>query len=619
MKKSSRKVIKKTGPKVPAVMFILGILTILALSAGWGFSNEKVEVRGIAAPLGDNIGHGNILDRGYQELAVSFMMESLYARPLEVVDIDQTADRLAQDLDLDAKKLARELKSERSFAWLGRRLPKERADAILKKGGKGIYAVKEAQRFYPAHRSTAHVIGFLEENNGLAGIEFYYDHILRRGSDDIAAKSDNADSHLQLTLDLRIQEMLAGELGELIRKTEALSGSGIMMNINTGAIQAMVSLPDFDPNTYWQSSSIGRRNRAVSGGVDVSGFQRLFDLAMVYDDVIAGEQGELAALRMDLRRKNLLKRNHGTNWFVRYGDNLLSPGLQVGPEDSGNGIGRQSLADSLGLFGNTGIDLPEKDGRFLGQEGQASPLKLLTAFAVLVNGGTGITPHLGETIIGQRSGNRVTIDHPQRLGLIKPLTSKKMVGVLADVSRPGSEFVFLESMRPLDKAREGVAGEAPLSDVQSDRYQTVMIGFAPRPESEFALMIVLDRAVVASDEKTPMRSIGEDVFGLMMSLAAEEIKQPSPEVMVASENQIYTDWLASQVVEKKDLVAGSSLIGQGVMPDLVGMSMRKALRNLQQFGLKIEIVGSGRVSAQKPEAGMKIGGDECQLTLLAEI
>jgi cell division protein FtsI (penicillin-binding protein 3) len=610
---------KKTSSKVPAAILILGVLAILALSTRGGLSNEQVDGHGVAHPLGDAAGHGNILDRGHRELAVSFMMKSLYARPLEIIDIEQTAGRLASDLGLDAKKLVRELKSERSFVWLGRRLPESRADAILKKGGKGIYAVKEAQRFYPAHRSAAHVVGFMEENNGLAGVEFSYDHILRRGSGGMAAESKDMGGHLQLTLDLRIQKLLASELGQLLQETEAPSGSGIMMNIKTGAILAMVSLPDYDPNSYWDSSTTGRRNRAISGSVDVNGFQYLFGLAAAYEDVLAGEQGELAALKMDLRRQSLSKRSSGAKWFERYGDNLLSPEFRVRPEEAGADKGQPSLAESLGLFRNTGIDLPETDGSFPGQSGQTSPLKLLTAFAVLVNGGTGITPHLGEAVIAPRSGQRVTIDHPWRLGLVRPLTSKKIVGLLAEASRSGSEALFLESMRLIDVAMGDVAGDAHLADGRQDRYQTVMIGLAPRREPEFALMVVLDRAAVASNEKTPMRSMGETVIGRMVSLAGEKSEPPSPEVMAASEKLIYTEWLDSQVFEKKDLLADSSFTGHGVMPDLVGMSLRKALRNLQHLGLKVEIVGSGRVAVQEPESGLIIHGDECLLTLLAEI
>lgn len=618
MRKSSRKKMKKSRSKVPAAMLLLGILAILALSTG-GESNEPAKMSGAVHPLGDVAGQGNILDRGYRELAVSFMMKSLYARPLEIVDIDQTAGLVADDLDMDAKKLARELKSERSFVWLGRRLPGNRADAILKKAGKGIHAVKETQRFYPSRRSTAHVVGFQEENNGLAGLEFYYDHILRRGSGGMAADNENAGGHLQLALDLRVQKLLAGELGQLLRATEAPSGSGIMMNIKTGAILAMVSLPDYDPNFYWDSRSIGRLNRAVGGSVDASGFESLFGFAAAYEDVVVGEQGELAALKMDLRRERLPKRSRGTKWFKRYGENLLSPEFQAWSQEAEAGHDQTSLVKSLGLFRKTGIDLPETVGSLPGQSGQTSPLKLLTSFAVLVNGGNGITPHLGEAIIDPHSGGRVTIDHPQKPGIIKPLTSKKIVALLGDASRSGAEHLFLESMRPIATVTEDIGAEAPLADAGPDRYQTVTIGLAPSQVPEFALMIVLDRAVVASNEKSPMRSMGEAVIDRMMGLADEKVEPPSPEVMAASEKLIYKEWLDSQVSEKQDLTAGRSFTGPGVMPDLVGMSLRKALRNLQQLGVKVEIVGSGHVATQKPEPGMIISGEGCQLTLLAGI
>lgn len=612
MRVSSYKTNKKTRPKVPVAILLVGILVILALSTKGGLSNEPVDIKNAVLPPNDVADHGNIVDRGHRELAVSFMMKSLYARPLEIIDIDQTGDRLANELDMDVRELARKLKAERSFVWLGRWLPEKMADDILQKGGAGIYAVQEARRFYPAHRSGAHVVGFLEENNGLAGVEFSYDHLLRSGST-IGATGENITGHLQLTLDLRIQELLAGELGQLLRTTEAPSGSGIMMNIKTGAILAMVSLPDYDPNSYWESSGVVRRNRAIDSSIEVGGFQSFFDLAAAYEDVVGGEQGELAALKMDLRQGSMPKRSGDTKWFNRYGDNLLSPEFKVSMEEAGNG--HTSLAESLGLFSSTGVDLPATTADFSGQSGHTSPLKLLTAFAPLVNGGTGIIPHLGDAIIDPRSGQRVAIDHPQRPGLVKPWTSKKIVKLLADTSRSGAELLVLESMWPVAVATEDVAGETSLADARPDRYQTVMLGLAPRQEPEFALMIVLDQAVVGNTTKTPMRSASEAVIGRMISMANEKIVPPNPEVMAASEKLLYTEWLAAQTVEKKSLVAANAPIRTEVMPDLVGMSLRKALRDLQQFGLKVEVVGSGRVASQQPPPGLVISEDKCLLTL----
>lgn len=624
MRRSSCKTIKQKRVKhYSAIIILVVIVSLVILLKGGGADVHRAGLVGEGSVNRPNlavnvIGHRKILDRHYREMAVSFRMKSLYALPLEIPDIDATAVLLAEDLELDGETLAYELKSERSFFWLARLIPAARADAILKRAGRGIYAREEDRRFYPAQSSASHVLGFIEKNRGLAGVEFYYDHILRSDSQQVTGDDPIVDGHLQLTLDLGIQKLLESELGRLGKETAAPSGSGIVMDMQSGAILALASFPGYDPNFYWNSKSNGRINRAVNGLVDVGGFKYLFGKAAAYEEYQDNNQGQLAALKMDLLRDSLPEYAGSSNWFEPYGDDLLSPELRIWAEGSiADGVG--TIADRVGLFRKSGIDLPEDDGANPRSTTKTTPIRLLTAFTLLSNGGTGITPHLGEAIIAPDYGRRSLLMHPAKKGVLKPLTSKKTVGSLQEISRSGPGVIVLESLRKVEAVAEnmGVGTEKP--EVRSEnRYQAVMVGFTPGRQAGIVVLFALDGAVVNVTKKTPMRVGGEILLEQAMGLLREKAGSPGAEEMEAREKLMYDKWLASGFTGKQDaeVYTGSGIVEQvKVMPDLNGFSLRKALRNLQRFDLKVKISGSGRVVDQKPTGGSSLSGGECLLTL----
>ncbi len=623
MRRSARRTTKKKLPKLVAAFLVLLVTAVLVPLTGAWFSKEPPvgltdQQRGNdPESVLDISRRSTIYDRGYRELAVSFMMKSLYARPLEIEDIDGTAAFVGERLGLDPVELGRRLKSERSFVWLGRRLPEERARTVLQKDLAGIYAIEESQRFYPARRSGAHVVGFVEENNGLAGVELNFDHILRRGSGGAAG-----GGHLQLTLDLRIQELLAEGLDGLMAKTGAVTGTGIVMNYKTGAVLAMVAFPDYDPNSYWDAGQNGRLNRAVNGGIELGGFSSLFGLAAARE--MAGgddNRDRLSSLKIELLLESRAKEARSGEWFEERGAELLSPEFKGWRQAATAGGEQVALLAELGLFGKSGIDLPETVAGSQ-ETGRTTPLNLLSAFAVLVNGGRGITPYVGEAVVDPSSGRRTSIARPEPQGkLIGERTSRGIVGLLAEASRSGPEAIFLESMRPAGRLSEAREGAEESVEEPESRFRTVLIGFTPGQDG-VALLVALDGAVVEADKKTLMRNLGEDVIGRMAALAIEQVDPPSPEVMAAGEKRIFETWLGSQAYDH--LVAAAvntdpEVKRPEVMPDLHGLSLRKGLRVLQTFGVKVTVVGSGRIVEQEPAAGAVFDGGECRLSLRSDV
>ncbi len=113
---------------------------------------------------------GDIYDRNFRPLTTTYKTYAIYARPLEMVNSDSSATTLAKILGLEKNKLLPTLKSERGFIWVAQGIDQETADTIEQLNIRGVYQVVEAKRFYPNSKKAAHVVGFVENDQGLDGI-----------------------------------------------------------------------------------------------------------------------------------------------------------------------------------------------------------------------------------------------------------------------------------------------------------------------------------------------------------------------------------------------------------------------------------------------------------------
>ena len=173
---------------------------------------------------------------------------------------EDAAARLVRALpELSATEVMAKLTTDRSFIWLKRHLTPRQHYAVNRLGIPGLYFQREQRRFYPHGRLTAHDIGFTYvDGRGLAGIEQSFDEVLRGSA-----------GPLVLSLDLRVQYVLARELSAAMQTFDAIGAAGIVMDAVSGEVLAMVSLPDFDPNRPATASPEARFNRASLGVYEI--------------------------------------------------------------------------------------------------------------------------------------------------------------------------------------------------------------------------------------------------------------------------------------------------------------------------------------------------------------
>ncbi len=612
-------------------------------------------------------GRRNIYDRNFMELAVSFQRSSLYARPLELNNPEEVAQKVAKILGVDEKNILSSLKGERSFAWLGRDLSREKAVKIADLNLKGVYRINQVQRFYPGNQLGGHVIGFLKDEQGLAGVEFYYDSVLRGGgvydprlaaagvSRKIAEGSDSAS--LILTLDIHLQNILEQKLKGLVGSTGAKAGVAVLMVPDTGEIIALASLPDYDPNRYWEFSSEARKDRAIEDILDLGAMDGLFQTAAVMDNRIA--HGKSGASPGEAGAEPEAVQVQRAAW------NMVQDGRYISPEGWGfeqNVVGRDDFnifAERIGLTAKGEVDLPEtlfaskdvsvgpenkmtagnKGGNFAepaktmmvhadkDSVSTATPLALLSAFCRLINGGQVMTPHVLRAVWQDQQ----VWDVPVRQGIgefaVRPEVSAAMRSEMKKAAVPGRGNFIVESLlqknlaQPSKAKTAGESGAQPATESNGKEaagqpvMESILLGMAPLEHPEIAMIVVLEDAHLDPLAKSPVRDIAEEMMPQARIALQNKVKPPTAKELAVREIGYYKKMEMIQAKTTQPAALSQGVQGF-VMPDVRGLSGRKAMQTLQPYGLRLQLNGSGQVVSQYPLAGTTLRGvEQCVLHL----
>ncbi len=236
--------------------------------------NSEPKIAGGPTAPQRETGRADIVDRNGVLLATTLPTASLWANPHKVLDPYDAAVQLNTALpELSHAEILAKLTSEKGFVWLKRGLTPRQQYAINRLGVPGLQFRQEPRRYYPHASLTAHSVGFTDvDDNGLAGIEQSFDSKLR-----------GAVKPLALSIDLRIQHVLSQALTDTMAEFKAIGAAGIVMDVRTGEIVAMTSLPDFDPNRPGDAPADARFNRASLGVYEMGSVFKIFTTAMALD------------------------------------------------------------------------------------------------------------------------------------------------------------------------------------------------------------------------------------------------------------------------------------------------------------------------------------------------
>ncbi|AVO43682.1 peptidoglycan D,D-transpeptidase FtsI family protein [Phreatobacter cathodiphilus] len=230
----------------------------------------------------------DILDRNGEVLATDVRAISLYAEPKKLAasfDVDEATELLTAVLpDLDQREVRERLRSGKGFVWLRREITPTQRDQIHRLGIPGVGFLREAKRTYPNGATLSHVLGMVNvDNQGLGGIERYIDNQGLAELHRAGFVTDRNQAAVQLSIDLRVQHVLRDELVQAHQKFRAKAAAGVIVDVNTGEILALASIPDYDPNRPSTAAGFDRANRITTGVYEMGSVMKSLTTAMALD------------------------------------------------------------------------------------------------------------------------------------------------------------------------------------------------------------------------------------------------------------------------------------------------------------------------------------------------
>src|SRR6201996_3885940 len=268
---------------------------ILAFAAGYAIIGGRLVVdanlgdshrsRGTAAQDALATARPDTVDRNGEVLATDVKAPSLFAEPRRLIDKDEAIELLTGALpDLDNAESRERLSGKKGFVWLKRDITPAQQQDIHRLGLPGIGFLRKNKRVYPTGAEVAHLIGLVNiDNQGIAGMEKWLDSNGLADLHRAGFATDRQQQPVELSVDLRVEHALRDELMKAKDKFHAKAASGLVSNVKTGEIVAMVSLPDFDPNNPKEAHDPDRINRLTTGVYEMGSTFKAFTLAMALD------------------------------------------------------------------------------------------------------------------------------------------------------------------------------------------------------------------------------------------------------------------------------------------------------------------------------------------------
>lgn len=352
----------------------------------------------------------DLVDRNGRVLATDIRTVSLYAEPRRIVDVDEAVEKLRTVFpDLDSSSVYRKLSSNSGFQWLRRQLTPRQQSEIMALGIPGIGFRPEKRRFYPGGPTASHVVGHVNiDNRGIAGMEKYLDTQGLSVLFDLGMTVEEDMEPFALSLDLRIQHILRDELSAAMERYDAIAAGAVVLDVDTGEVLAMSSLPDYNPNTPAQALEKKRMNRMSAGIYEMGSTFKTFTTAMGLDSGLVDLHDSFDASKPIRIAGHTISDFHGKHRVLSvpeifiYSSNIGTAKIAdvVGIE------GHQEFLTRLGLLTEMQTELPEVAEPSqpevwkkinsvtisFGHGVATTPLQTAVAAAALMNGGRLIPP-----------------------------------------------------------------------------------------------------------------------------------------------------------------------------------------------------------------------------------
>ncbi len=566
---------------------------------------------------------GEIIDRNGEVLATNITTTSLVVIPNQIEDKEDAAKKISEILNCSYEDMLGHLSKKTSIERVhpeGRQLDYETAEAIDSLNIDGVYLVKESKRYYPYDTLLSHVLGYVGiDNQGLSGLELYYndyltgeDGSIKYFSDGKGHKLELAEIYesptsgitLQLTIDIRLQQAVENELDNAISKYDADSAIAIAMDPNTGEILAMASRPNFNSNDYQSySTEVINRNLPIWMTFEPGSTFKIITLSSAIEEglvnIFEDRFTDSGAITVDGATLHCWKHGgHGNQTYLEVVENSCNPGFV----NLGLMLGKEKIMNYIKEFGfgeKTGIDLNGEGTGILfdldamgnvelattafGQGISVTPIQQVRAVSAVVNGGNLYSPYIVRNFLESETDTIVKSNSPTLIkNVISEETSSIVRYALESVVAKGSGHnAYIENYRIGGKT--GTAQTVENGVYSDSKYILSFIGFMPADDPKIVVYVAVQNAKnVVQYGGTVAAPIARNIF-----LSAIDILDISPDTEGIPKE--YT-WLDIKYV---------------IVPDVTNLTLEDAKKALK--GFNIEYSGSGdKVVYQSPNGGMYV-------------
>lgn len=444
----------------------------------------------------------DIIDRNGVLLATDVAVASLYADPRKIIDVDEAVELLTATLpDLESRGLRAKLtQPNRAFTWLKRQVTPEERDAVYNLGIPGVGFVNERRRVYPQGRISSHVVGYVDvDTKGIAGIEKFLDDQGAIYTASLADPGEHTTQPAQMSIDIRVQAVLIDELSRAIEKFRAIAAGGIVLDITTGEVIALASLPDFNPNEEKKNFSKDQMNKMTSGVFELGSVIKAVTFAMAFDYGVANLQSRYDA------RFPLVIGNARINDFHAKRAILSVPDIFTNSSNIGTakmaldvGIeGHQEFLRRVGLFDRLVTELPESARPLLprrwsklatataafGHGFAVQPLQGAAVVAGLLNGGHLMTP----TLLKRSEDEAMAMARQ----IVKPETSE-MMRYLFRLNATDGTAGKADVIGYRVGGKTGTAEKVVNGRYSKEKRLTSFIGAFPMDRPKYLLLVMID-------------------------------------------------------------------------------------------------------------------------------
>ena len=305
----------------------------------------------------------DIVDRNGELLATDIKTASLFAEPRHIVDADEAIEKLSTVLpDIDYEQTYHKLKSGAGFVWLQRQLTPRQQNDIMQLGVPGIGFRTEKRRFYPSGSTSAYIVGLTNiDNQGISGMEKYIDG---QGLTDLqmSGLADPKDlAPVRLSIDLRVQHIVHDEITTALDKYKAIAAGAVVLNVKTGEVLAMASVPDFDPNNPFNAQDKDRLNRMSAGLYEMGSTIKSFTTAMALDSGKVNMNSRFDATRPITIGRQTIRDFHGKGRVLSVPEVFIySSNIGSAREADVVGIeGHREFLHRMGILERMKTELPE--------------------------------------------------------------------------------------------------------------------------------------------------------------------------------------------------------------------------------------------------------------------